>query len=132
MDAAAAIADLKQIATQIDRVVIASHEGVVEGCSVGDPAAASRMAIAARDLYSAAEQARTNLGRDELTQVEVATPDGSVFAVRDAARLVCAVTRPDPTVGLVFYDLKTCLRSLAEDGPASGPGSEEEDPDGTS
>jgi predicted regulator of Ras-like GTPase activity (Roadblock/LC7/MglB family) len=115
MDAAAAIADLKQVSSQIDRVVIAGHDGAVEACSLPDPASASRMAVAARDLYDAAERARGVLGRADLTQLEVSTPDGSVFAVRDATRLVCAVTRPDPTVGLVFYDLKACLRAIAEE-----------------
>ena len=132
MDAAAAIADLKQISTQIDRVVIASHDGTVEACSIADPASASRMAVAARDLCDAAERARVALGRDDLSQLEVATPDGSVFAVRDATRLVCAVTRPDPTVGLVFYDLKTCLRSIADDRIASETGDEEGGTDGAS
>ena len=28
---------------------------------------------------------------------------------------IAATTAPDPTVGLVFYDLKSCLRSLDED-----------------
>ena len=37
---------------------------------------------------------------------------GSVFVVRDGERLIAATTRPEPTVGLVFYDLKSCLRSI--------------------
>jgi hypothetical protein len=28
--------------------------------------------------------------------------------------MIAATTSPEPTVGLVFYDLKSCLRSLAE------------------
>jgi hypothetical protein len=39
---------------------------------------------------------------------------GSVFVVRDGDRLIAATTTPEPTVGLVFYDLKTCLRSIDE------------------
>jgi len=31
---------------------------------------------------------------------------------KDDRHLVAAVTKPRPTVGLVFYDLKTCLRML--------------------
>ena len=34
--------------------------------------------------------------------------------MRDGDRLIAATTTPEPTVGLVFYDLKTCLRSVAE------------------
>ena len=45
-------------------------------------------------------------------QLEAATVAGSVFVVRDGDRLIAATTSPEPTVGLVFYDLKTCLRSI--------------------
>ena len=38
---------------------------------------------------------------------------GCVFVVQDDERVVDAVTAPEPTVGLVFYDLKTCLRHVA-------------------
>jgi hypothetical protein len=36
-----------------------------------------------------------------------------VFVVVDGDRLAVATTGADPTVGLVFYDLKTLLRQLA-------------------
>jgi hypothetical protein len=32
-----------------------------------------------------------------------------------------ATTSPEPTSGLVFYDLKTCLRSLAQPEPKPKP-----------
>jgi hypothetical protein len=54
-------------------------------------------------------------GRNGLTQVRAVTREGSVFVVRDDRHVVAAVTGPEPTVGLVFYDLKTCLRMAAED-----------------
>ena len=44
----------------------------------------------------------------------MATGEGSVFAVRDEEFLIVASTPPEPTVGLIFYDLKTCLRNLRE------------------
>jgi hypothetical protein len=53
----------------------------------------------------------------ELAQAEIATSDGSVFLVRDEQRTIAATTGPEPTVGLVFYDLKSCLRSFAEEKP---------------
>src|SRR5207247_3582753 len=53
-----------------------------------------------------------------LTQLEASTLDGSIFVVRDGERLIAAITPPDPTVGLVFYDLKTCLRQTAASPPA--------------
>ena len=36
-----------------------------------------------------------------------------MFVVRDGSRLIAATTGPSPTVGLVFYDLKSCLRGAA-------------------
>ena len=50
---------------------------------------------------------------ERLVQLQAALSDGCVFVVRDEDRVVAAVTAPDPTVGLVFYDLKTCLRHAA-------------------
>jgi hypothetical protein len=55
--------------------------------------------------------------RPDIQQLEAATVDGSVFVVRDGGRTIAATTTPEPTVGLVFYDLKTCLRSI-DDPPA--------------
>jgi hypothetical protein len=57
--------------------------------------------------------------RPGISQLEVATVAGSVFVVRDGERLIAATTTPEPTVGLVFYDLKTCLRSVDEPKPAA-------------
>ena len=31
--------------------------------------------------------------------------------------MIAATTRPDPTVGLVFYDLKHCLRAIEDGAP---------------
>jgi predicted regulator of Ras-like GTPase activity (Roadblock/LC7/MglB family) len=114
MDPAEALADLKQISTQIDRAVIVRVDGSVAGSTVADEAASSRIAEAGVRLWEAADRARRDLGRPELSQLEVATGEGSVFAVRDDQHLVVAVTAPEPTVGLIFYDLKTCLRNLRE------------------
>jgi predicted regulator of Ras-like GTPase activity (Roadblock/LC7/MglB family) len=115
MDPAEALTDLKQISTQVERAVVVRNDGTLEASTLRDGAAAQRIARGAADLWEAAEAARSSLGRPPLSQLEVATPDGSVFAVRDDARMVCAVTGGDPTVGLIFYDLKTCLRNIAEE-----------------
>lgn len=115
MDPAEALADLKQISTQVERAVVVRHDGTLEASTLRDAEAAGRIAQAASELWAAADGARAALGRPALSQLEVATPDGSVFAVRDDARMICAVTAGDPTVGLIFYDLKTCLRNIAEE-----------------
>jgi predicted regulator of Ras-like GTPase activity (Roadblock/LC7/MglB family) len=114
MDAQEALADLKQISVQIVHAVVADAAGGVAGSTLSDTVSAERLARSAQELWEAADGARRELGRDELAQLEVATPDGSVFLVRDSARMIIATTSADPTVGLVFYDLKACLRSIAE------------------
>jgi predicted regulator of Ras-like GTPase activity (Roadblock/LC7/MglB family) len=127
MDAQEALADLKQISVQIVHAVVADAAGSVAGSTLPDDPSAERLARSARELWEAADGARRELGRDELAQLEVATPDGSVFLVRDSARMIIATTSADPTVGLVFYDLKACLRSIAE-GAHNGAAVEEGEP----
>src|SRR6266849_3919619 len=84
MDAAQALSDLTEISSQIEAAVVLDAVGRVSGD-----------------------------GGKELAQLEIATADGSVFVVRDEHRTIAATTGREPTVGLVFYDLKSCLRSVA-------------------
>ena len=115
MDAAQALADLTEISAQIEAAVLADHDGSVVASTLGDEAAAKSFAEAAAELLAAADEVRTEPGSDPLVQVEGAALDGSVFVAKDDRHLVAAVTKPRPTVGLVFYDLKTCLRMLERD-----------------
>jgi predicted regulator of Ras-like GTPase activity (Roadblock/LC7/MglB family) len=114
MDATQAIADLTEISPQVRQVVAVDADGVVAGSNLPDTAHADRFAAAARRLLDTAEELRPGVA-----QLEAATPAGSVFVVRDGERLIAATTTPEPTVGLVFYDLKTCLRSIDETAPAA-------------
>lgn len=117
MDAAQALADLTEISSQIQAAVLLDPDGAVAASTLDENDRAEAFARAARELVAAAEQVRS-LGGESLTQLEVATGEGSVFVVRDGGRTIAATTSPEPTVGLVFYDLKSCLRSAAEDKPA--------------
>jgi predicted regulator of Ras-like GTPase activity (Roadblock/LC7/MglB family) len=118
MDAAQALADLTEISSQIESAVIGGTGGDVVASTFSDPARAERVAGAARQLLEAAESE----GRSGLVQLQAATYEASVFVVREGDRFVAAVTGPDPTVGLVFYDLKTSLRqAVAEPAPAAKP-----------
>jgi predicted regulator of Ras-like GTPase activity (Roadblock/LC7/MglB family) len=112
MDAAQAIADLKEISPQVRDVVVIGADGDPAGSSLAEGPAAARLADGAKRLLGAAEELRPGVG-----QLEAATTGGSVFVVRDGERLIAATTTPEPTVGLVFYDLKTCLRSIDEQAP---------------
>lgn len=112
MDAAQALADLTEISTQIQAALIADEKGEVLASTFADEATAGQAARSTLDLLAAAEDAGRN-GTVRLTQVLAATHAGSVFVVRESDRIATAITGPEPTVGLVFYDLKTCLRLSA-------------------
>ena len=121
MDAAQALADLTEISAQIEAAVLADHDGSVVASTLDDDAAAKSFAEAAAELLAAADEVRTGPGSYPLVQVEGAALDGSVFVAKDERHLVAAVTRSRPTVGLVFYDLKTCLRMLEREEEAKAP-----------
>ena len=111
MDAASALELLTEISSQIRAAVLYGDDGTVIASTLGDAGGANRVAAAAAELLPAAREVAPGTG--SLTQLEAATDDGSVFLVGDGSRHVVAVTGPNPTVGLVFYDLKTCLRDAA-------------------
>lgn len=113
MDAAQALADLTEISSQIEAAVLFDEGGEVAGSTIADGQAAGDLARAAAALLARGAP----LGSGAVTQVEAATPDGSVFVVRDGPRLIAATTVADPTTGLVFYDLKSCLRDAAPEKP---------------
>jgi predicted regulator of Ras-like GTPase activity (Roadblock/LC7/MglB family) len=117
VDAAQALADLTEISSQIQAAALFDEEGRIVGSTLADEARAAELVRSAGELLAAAEALRTSEG--ELIQLEASTLEGSVFVVRDGARRIVATTGPEPTVGLVFYDLKSCLRGV-DDGGANG------------
>ncbi|HEY8235206.1 MAG TPA: roadblock/LC7 domain-containing protein [Gaiellaceae bacterium] len=118
MDAAAALERLREISSQVRAAVIFERGGKLVGSTFADDQRAKDVAVEAEALLTEAEQ-RRDAGDEtaEFAQLEVALQGGSVFVVRDGDRLIAATTQPEPTVGLVFYDLKSCLRDL--DTPAA-------------
>jgi predicted regulator of Ras-like GTPase activity (Roadblock/LC7/MglB family) len=112
MDPNTAIRELKDLSTQIETVVLAAADGSSIASTLPEERSA-RIARLATDLVARADGVRSDLGREALAQLQAATPDGSVFVVIDSGRVAVATTGPDPTVGLVFYDLKTLLRQVA-------------------
>jgi predicted regulator of Ras-like GTPase activity (Roadblock/LC7/MglB family) len=113
MDAAQALADLTEISSQIEAAVLFDESGAIEGSTLADDAAAQALARAAAELLEGAAAVRANGG--DVTQLEASTHEGSVFVVRDGTRRIAATTVSEPTVGLVFYDLKSCLRGAASE-----------------
>jgi len=111
MDAAQALADLTEISSQIEAAVILDEEGAAIASTL-DESRSTELGRTARELIAAAGRVSDD-GDRVLAQLEVSTRDGSVFVVRDEQRTIAATTGPEPTVGLVFYDLKSCLRSIS-------------------
>src|SRR5919109_282003 len=123
MNAAQALADLTEISAQIDGAVLADASGALVASTFAQEERGKELARAAAELLAAASEVRAD--GQELVQVQAATPRGSVFVVRDENHVVAALTGSRPTVGLVFYDLKTCLRMLAREEAKSQPPSAE-------
>jgi predicted regulator of Ras-like GTPase activity (Roadblock/LC7/MglB family) len=135
MDASQALADLTEVSSQVDQAAIVGGDGAVLASTFGDEARAKRFAEGARKLVDEAETVRQARGLGGLGQLEAATLGGCVFVVRENDRLIAATTRPEPTVGLVFYDLKHCLRSIAEEkkpAPKRAPRKKREEADAAS
>jgi len=111
MDAQQALSDLTEISSQIRAAVVFDDKGKVAGSTLEDGARAEELARNAAELLAVADGVKTGDGT-ELTQLEAATEEGSVFVVREGTTRIAATTGVDPTVGLVFYDLKSALRNL--------------------
>ena len=108
-----ALKDLLEISSQVRAAVVLKADGEVEASTLGGGGeAAAYLAHVATQLLEAAAGVRESGGA--VNQLEVATAEGSVFVVREGDRVIAATTSADPTVGLVFYDLKSCLRDAQE------------------
>ena len=106
------IDELIEISSQIDAAVLFDGTGKVIASTLPDDRAA-RLASRARALFDEAGR----VGEGDPTQLEAATAAGSLFVVSDGKNLIAASTSPEPTAGLVFYDLKSTLRAAAKPEP---------------
>ena len=110
MDAAQALSELTALSAQITSAIIVDGDGSPVASTL-DEERARELARTVQELLAAG--ARAGDGR-QVAQLEIATPEGSVFLVREGERAIAATTRPEPAAGLVFYDLKSCLRGIAD------------------
>jgi hypothetical protein len=112
VDPSQALAELKQISAQVQDAVIFDESGTVVGSTLGE----ERAPAMARAAHRLLERAAGAVDRgDQIVQLEAALPEGSVVVAREGTNAVAATTVPDPTVGLIFYDLRTCLRALNDE-----------------
>jgi predicted regulator of Ras-like GTPase activity (Roadblock/LC7/MglB family) len=118
MDAAQALAELVELSSQVERAVVLRADGSVLAATPEDDAAAPTLARAALDVLATAFELRSS--PQEVTRVEVELEEGAVFVLREGGRTIAAVTGPQPTAGLVAYDLRTCLERIEPDKPKRG------------
>jgi hypothetical protein len=109
-----ALAELLTLSSQIVDVAILGGSGFVLGSS-GTPERGEQLARIAAELLAAAADVRPGA---EIARVEVGLEGGSVFVVTEGGRSAVARTVPQPTAGLVVYDLRTALHRLDEEKPA--------------
>jgi predicted regulator of Ras-like GTPase activity (Roadblock/LC7/MglB family) len=113
VDATQALDDLTEISPQIEAAVIFAADGSVEGSTLPDEERSREVARLAGVLLEEAGRIRAE-GSGQLTQLQAQLRAGSTFVVREGDHSIAATTGDEPTVGLVFYDLRSTLRSLAE------------------
>ena len=112
MDASAALSELVALSTQVVEAVVTTPEGAVEGARAAEDERARRLAAAGTELLAQASSLRPE---SAVERVHVDLERGSLVTVSDGARTIVATTVPEPTAGLVAFDLRTALRRIAED-----------------
>ena len=111
MDAAQALGELMELSSQITAAVVLDGDGTSVASSSEDAARTDALATATRELVAAA--AGLGSGGHGVTRVEVELTNGAFFVVSEGGQTVGATTGPDPTSGLVVYDLRTCAQAIA-------------------
>ena len=108
--AAAALADLSEISSQVEAAVVVDADGAVLAAT-GEGIGRETLARTGLALIETAEAEFG--GSRSVCRMEVALREGSVFVVLESGLGIVARTSPSPASGLVFYDLGTCLDAVA-------------------
>jgi hypothetical protein len=112
MDAAQALAELRDLSSQVERAAVLGADGSVLASTDEDAQATERLVRAGLDLVTTAFE--LDASPREVIRVDVELGQGSLFVVREGGRTIAATTGPYPTTGLVVYDLRTCLHRIDE------------------
>lgn len=113
MDASQALADLAEISPQIEAAAIVDETGAALGSTLPDELGGELARLGQRLLDEADSVVAMDDGK--LMQLRIETRGGVVFAVREGGLSILATTMDEPTAGLVFYDLRSTLRSMREE-----------------
>jgi len=112
MNAAEALAELTELSSQIERAVVLRADGSVLASVPEDDASAQALATASLELLAAAFELRS--APQEVSRVEIELAEGALFVLHEDGRTIAATSGPEPTSGLVVYDLRTCLHRISE------------------
>jgi hypothetical protein len=110
--AASALAYLTEMSPDLRGGAILDSSGAVLAAS-GQP---QRWREDAASLFEVADRA----GDEPVEQAHIATEQGEVFAVRHAGLAVIAVTDRFALASLLFFDMRSVLRDLAQGGDGKG------------
>jgi hypothetical protein len=102
-----AIRGLLNVSTDVHRVALLGADGRLLGA--GPDAVGADVVAAAERLWEAASRRAVAMGEAPLDHVVVRDPAGGVAVVREGDRRIAALTSADPALGLLLFDLRTCL-----------------------
>ena len=111
----AAFSEMLDISTDIDKAVLFGP-GEILAANMA-PEAQGTAVEQAQELIRLSDLRATEMSSQPLTQLVVETSAGMVFLARETApdgMAILATGRKSSRVGLVLYDLKTCLRDARE------------------
>lgn len=116
-----AFEEMLEISTDIDKAVLFSPAGAL--ASNMDDEAQTSAVEKALDLARLGDARAAEMGSQPFTQLVIETPVGYVFMARETGPdglTIMATGKKNSRVGLVLYDLKTCLRDIHEGAEAAG------------
>lgn len=116
-----AVRDLLGVSTDIRRLVVLDEGGAVLGA--GPVAAGPGVSAAAEGLWRAAAQVADPDDPTLLEHVVVDLDDAAVAVLEAGGRRIVALTAADPPLGLVLFDLRTCLADAFPEDADAGPAS---------
>ena len=111
----AAFAEMLDISTDIDKAVLFGPSGVLAS-NMSDQTQTVAVAQAG-EIVRLGEARAAEMGSQPFTQLVVETPSGFVFFARELAAdgmAMLATGKRGSRVGLVLYDLRTCMRDARE------------------
>jgi hypothetical protein len=102
-----AIRDLLNVSTDIQGVAVLGPEGDI--AAAGPGAVAADLAATCGRFWQAAVERAAALAESPLDHVVVQDAHGAVAMLAACGRRIAAVTGARPAVGLLLFDLRTCL-----------------------